>query len=185
MKILGSKKHFSPVVIGCLAGLSISIGVIAYSYDYAVGHDPSILNFQHYLFQKPYRPLQFGVSILPVVVGYFFGRSRERLLALRALYYEAVVEKARLEEGLKIDVKSFVPESLQKLTEREREILQLVCRGLANKEIAGVLFISEKTVKNHINSIFRKLEVSDRTNAALMGLNEGLATRDRLQDPTI
>lgn len=172
-------KRFSLVITGCLTGLFVSIAVIAYSYDYAIGHDPTIVNFQHYLFQKPYRPLQFFVSLLPIAVGYFFGRSRERLAALQSLYYEAVVEKAGRENSPKIDMNDFVAEAVQKLTGREREILELVCRGLANKEIAGLLFISEKTVKNHINSIFRKLEVSDRTNAALLGLRKGFAEKNR------
>jgi len=53
------------------------------------------------------------------------------------------------------------------LTEREKEVLGLVSKGLSNKEIAKKLFLSEKTVKNHLNNIFKKIEVTDRTNAAL------------------
>lgn len=53
------------------------------------------------------------------------------------------------------------------LSEREMEILYYVVRGASNKEIGGALFISEKTVKNHLSSIYRKLEVEDRTQAAL------------------
>jgi Response regulator containing a CheY-like receiver domain and an HTH DNA-binding domain len=53
------------------------------------------------------------------------------------------------------------------LSEREMEILYYVVRGSSNREIGATLFISEKTVKNHLSSIYRKLEVEDRTQAAL------------------
>ena len=54
-----------------------------------------------------------------------------------------------------------------RLSEREMEVLSLVARGFTNKAIAKSLYISEKTVKNHLYSIFRKIGVSDRTKAAL------------------
>ena len=53
------------------------------------------------------------------------------------------------------------------LSDREMEILQYVVRGSSNREIGTALFISEKTVKNHLSSIYRKLSVEDRTQAAL------------------
>jgi DNA-binding NarL/FixJ family response regulator len=56
------------------------------------------------------------------------------------------------------------------LTDREVEVLKLLSRGMLNKEIANVLYISEKTVKNHISSIFRKLGVQDRTQAAVYAI---------------
>lgn len=60
------------------------------------------------------------------------------------------------------------------LTKRELEILQYICEGLSNKEIANTLFISEKTVKNHITSLLRKLEVGDRTQAAVFAVSHGI-----------
>jgi len=48
--------------------------------------------------------------------------------------------------------------------------LKLLAKGMLNKEIANALFISEKTVKNHISSIFRKLNVQDRTQAAVYAI---------------
>jgi len=60
------------------------------------------------------------------------------------------------------------------LTEREIEVLTLVGQGLSNKEIAGQLVISEKTVKNHISNIFSKLHICDRTQAALYAIRKGL-----------
>ena len=53
------------------------------------------------------------------------------------------------------------------ISDREMEILNYVVRGSSNQEIATALFISEKTVKNHLSSIYRKLAVEDRTQAAL------------------
>jgi two-component system, NarL family, response regulator LiaR len=60
------------------------------------------------------------------------------------------------------------------LTEREREVLTLIARGLPNKLIARELSISEKTVKAHVSSILGKLGVSDRTQAALYAVRSGL-----------
>lgn len=60
------------------------------------------------------------------------------------------------------------------LSNREISVLQLVAEGKTNKEIARDLRISEKTVKNHTRSIFHKLNVSDRTEAAIQAVKEGL-----------
>ena len=61
------------------------------------------------------------------------------------------------------------------LTEREREILHHLARGVsATDELAEILFISQKTVKNHLASIFQKLAVSDRTQAAIEAIRLGL-----------
>ena len=62
------------------------------------------------------------------------------------------------------------------LTQRELQVLQLAANGLSNKELAGKLVISEKTVKNHTANIFSKLQVNDRTQAILYGLHRGLIT---------
>ncbi|MBP7175616.1 MAG: response regulator transcription factor [Thermoclostridium sp.] len=60
------------------------------------------------------------------------------------------------------------------LSDRELEVLDLIAKGHLNKEIAKKLFISEKTVKNHISNIFKKLNVSDRTQAAVYALKNNL-----------
>lgn len=65
-------------------------------------------------------------------------------------------------------------EEWETLTDREMDVLRLMAQGQSNKEIAGALTISEKTVKNHITSIFRKLSVEDRTQAVLFGLKHRL-----------
>lgn len=63
---------------------------------------------------------------------------------------------------------------VEALTRRELEIIKLLVGGLYNKEIADTLNISEKTVKNHISSIFRKINVSDRTQAAVYAIKNNL-----------
>jgi NarL family two-component system response regulator LiaR len=60
------------------------------------------------------------------------------------------------------------------LTPREREVLQLVVEGFANKQIARRLGIAEKTVKTHVSSILQKLGVADRTAAAVLAIRQGL-----------
>ena len=69
-------------------------------------------------------------------------------------------------------------EGYSDLTPREREVLRLVASGRANKEIGGELGISERTVKTHISNIFSKLQLTDRTQAALYVHNRGLLERD-------
>jgi two-component system, NarL family, response regulator LiaR len=60
------------------------------------------------------------------------------------------------------------------LTARERDVLELIARGMANKTIALRLSLSEKTVKAHVSAILRKLDVADRTQAALRAVRERL-----------
>jgi len=64
--------------------------------------------------------------------------------------------------------------NIDKLTCREREILVLISKGYNNDDIAEKLVISEKTVRNHVSSIYKKLEVKDRTQAALLGMKSDI-----------
>lgn len=61
-----------------------------------------------------------------------------------------------------------------KLTKREIEVLKLITDGMLNKEIAHKLCISEKTVKNHVSNIFKKINVSDRTQAAVYAIKNNI-----------
>lgn len=65
-----------------------------------------------------------------------------------------------------------------KLTRRENDILTLLVKGSSNKEMADRMYISEKTVKNHLTSIFRKLGVKDRTQAAVFALKNHIVAED-------
>ncbi|HEU5299068.1 MAG TPA: response regulator transcription factor [bacterium] len=67
--------------------------------------------------------------------------------------------------------------SIQSLTARERQVLELLASGMANKEIAFTLKISENTVKNHLRNILEKLHLQNRVQAALYAVRMGLAER--------
>jgi DNA-binding NarL/FixJ family response regulator len=75
--------------------------------------------------------------------------------------------------------KKYLPEAMvfvesANLSERELEVLRLIANGMANKQIAHRLNIAEATVKNHLRSIFSKLGVQDRTEAAITAIQRGL-----------
>jgi two-component system, NarL family, response regulator DegU len=69
------------------------------------------------------------------------------------------------------------PTNVAGLTERELELLRLVARGLSNKEIASTLELAESTVKNRLSVLFEKLEVKDRTQAAIYAMSHGLISQ--------
>jgi two-component system, NarL family, response regulator LiaR len=67
---------------------------------------------------------------------------------------------------------------LQVLSPREREVLAVLSRGRSNREISRTLSLSEETVKSHVSSILTKLDLQDRTQAAIFGLQRGLVPLD-------
>jgi two-component system, NarL family, response regulator LiaR len=71
-----------------------------------------------------------------------------------------------------------IPDSPEALTARETEVLRLVAKGQANKEIAATLTITEKTVKTHVSNILDKLGVASRTQAALYAVRIGLVSAE-------
>jgi DNA-binding NarL/FixJ family response regulator len=66
------------------------------------------------------------------------------------------------------------PPSLDQLTEREREVLSLLANGMANREIAVEMGITERTVKAHLSNVYQRIGVADRTQAALWARRNGL-----------
>ena len=75
------------------------------------------------------------------------------------------------------------PEALtEPLTERETEVLTLLARGKANKQIARDLFVALSTVKTHVNNLYRKLDISSRTQAALYAARIGLISTEEISE---
>ena len=75
-----------------------------------------------------------------------------------------------------LEEKSNVKKRISELTKREIDVLKMIASGAFNKEIASTLNISERTVKNHVSNIFKKIEVSDRTQAAVFAIKNGIIT---------
>ena len=111
-----------------------------------------------------YRALQAGAR------GYLLkGMTGEELMdAIRSVYAGKSRIPAAVAERM----------SAPSLTARETEVLQLIVGGNSNKEIAAALYISEATVKTHINSLLSKLGVTDRTQAATTALQRGIVHLD-------
>lgn len=73
-----------------------------------------------------------------------------------------------------IELKTNITDKLNELTRREIEVLKLLAEGMFNKEIAVRLHISERTVKNHVSNLFKKIKVNDRTQAAVFAIKNSL-----------
>ena len=95
---------------------------------------------------------------------------------------EIWIDRSLLAELMAPPVVASVPGSIASLTQREREIIGAIGMGLKNKQIADRFFISERTVHNHLASIFRKLEVRDRLELALYAGNHGLLEQGTPKD---
>jgi DNA-binding NarL/FixJ family response regulator len=104
--------------------------------------------------------------------------SREELIdAIRQVSSGGAFIESQMLKGMLSELKpgSAQPSSAAKnLTKREREILALVAEGLSNREIAEKLVLSPETVKSHVAAILEKLNVSDRTQAAIYAVRNGL-----------
>ncbi len=79
-----------------------------------------------------------------------------------------------MQQGEATKIMASFNEAAQNLTRRELEVLQCIVDGMSNKECAEHLFISEKTVKNHVTNLLRKLDVEDRTQAAVYAVQHGI-----------
>ena len=85
---------------------------------------------------------------------------------------EAVLRRSNWnkKEVKSVDMSFTSDEPIEELTQREKEVLSMVAKGGSNHEIAENLFLKEVTVKTHLNSIFKKLKVSNRTQAVLLAM---------------
>ncbi len=95
-------------------------------------------------------------------------------LALTSRFFEYFQQSFR-EENSKQEVEE--ENLLSYLTQREEEVLELLTQGITYKGVANKLFISETTVKTHVNNIFQKLQVNDRTQAVLYAINNGFLSK--------
>ena len=95
-------------------------------------------------------------------------------LALSSRFFEYFQQSFR-EETAKQE--SDEENLLSYLTQREEEVLELLTQGITYKGVANKLFISETTVKTHVNNIFQKLQVNDRTQAVLYAINNGFLSK--------
>ncbi|MGF7184491.1 DNA-binding NarL/FixJ family response regulator [Desulfitispora alkaliphila] len=90
-----------------------------------------------------------------------------------SVIHPSITSKLLLEFNRMAEIKE-EKNKFEDLTKREIQVLRLIAQGQTNKQIGKDLYISEKTVKNHITSIFRKLQVDDRTQAALCAIKAKL-----------
>lgn len=95
-------------------------------------------------------------------------------LALSSRFFEYFQQSFREETAR---TESDEENLLSYLTQREEEVLELLTQGVTYKGVASKLFISETTVKTHVNNIFQKLQVNDRTQAVLYAINNGFLTK--------
>jgi two-component system, NarL family, response regulator LiaR len=123
-------------------------------------------------------------KLLPAVragaAGYLLKdvEPKELVSAIRTVSAgEALLHPAAAARVMAELVESSRPNPAALLTPRETEVLALIARGQPNKVIARELGVSEKTVKTHVSNLLRKLGVSDRTQAALYAVREGLVPR--------
>ncbi len=140
------------------------------------GYDPGVLvisdRSEDYKRLSAITPAGWGV--LPVDC-----LQDELALGIRVVHAGLVIgETGGLRQALSDSVAGAVREiePVEPLTEREHEVLQLLARGMANKQIALALGISEHTVKFHVSSIYSKFGVTNRTEAVRFGLQSGLVT---------
>ena len=97
---------------------------------------------------------------------------------LRQAIYDVLEGKTVFPTSVTEKVEKNVPQdeehTIEKLSKRETQVLELLAQGMSNRELAEELYISEKTVKNHVSNILKKLSVNDRTQAVILGLKRGL-----------
>ena len=97
-------------------------------------------------------------------------------LALSSRFFEYFQQSFK-EETAKKEAEAQEENLLNYLTQREEEVLELLTQGITYKGVANKLFISETTVKTHVNNIFQKLQVNDRTQAVLYAINNGFLSK--------
>jgi len=145
--------------------------VLAYLRDNEINADVLILTI-HNEVEYLYKAVEIGVK------GYVLKDSESDVLirAIRSIYEGDSYIQPNMASLLfkKMNNEETNGAQNSRLTKREIEVLKLITEGMLNKEIAHRLCISEKTVKNHVSNIFKKIEVSDRTQAAVYAIKNSI-----------
>ncbi|MDF2649704.1 MAG: DegU [Paenibacillus sp.] len=118
-------------------------------------------------------------AIRSVVAGhaYIHPKVTGKLInQLRRMTYLDDVGVVGSGQGVKDSALKYIHNANSPLTKREAEVLRLMAEGKSNKLIGEFLYISEKTVKNHVSSILQKMEVDDRTQAVIIAIKNGWVT---------
>lgn len=119
--------------------------------------------------EKVYPAIEAGAS------GYLLKTSAAHDIAqaIRTIYQGGRVVEPQVSNKLRNETSNRNFHLHDELTNREKEVLQLISNGKSNQEIADELFITLKTVKTHVSNILSKLEVEDRTQAAIYAFKHG------------
>jgi NarL family two-component system response regulator LiaR len=135
-----------------------------------------------------YSDIRYILGLLEAgACGYLLksARGSEVVGAIRAVrsgesVLDPVVMRQLLERNVGTAGRASEGKTSGQLTTREIEILRLAAKGMSNKDIAGVLFLSLRTVKAHLTNIFNKMGCGSRTDAIIKGLKEGFITIDEI-----
>lgn len=125
--------------------------------------------------------IEYLIKVLDMGVdGYLLkdSSSKELIRAIRFVYEgERFIQPSLIPLlNSKLIARDMDREKIDSLTNREMEILKLVALGHFNKDIASILSITERTVKNHLTSVFQKIDCSDRTQAAIFCIRNGVVS---------
>lgn len=149
-----------------LAGVNSAVLAASFGGAYLTHFDPAI---EHARFTE-----WWGAIVGYFVAGFLFAYLRtllDRITVTAEAYERQAVQLAAVER----EAATLRVQKEYGLTAREVEVLALIAAGLANKEIADLLVITEQSVKNHARRLFAKLGVGNRAAAALVARREGLA----------
>lgn len=106
-----------------------------------------------------------------ILLNDIYNNSHEKIYLFHNIYLsDNINDLIRIIQNIIFDEQKEQSDNKEILTKRETEILILIARGMLNKEIANELNITERTVKNHISNIFKKINVYDRTQAAVYAI---------------
>ena len=128
------------------------------------------------IFLTTHKDMECLISSIDLGCNGFVLKDSDVNTLKREVYNDGIFVEPKLTKQLNINLAERDVEKyrLNNLTGREVEVLKLIAQGMLNREIATKLEISERTVKNHISSIFKKIGATDRTQAAIFAIKNDL-----------